>query len=103
MHDEGGRVATRLEYMGQLGDNGDIVAIIADTHDNTIKLTIPNQGVKSAHQLSAVRSPSSAKGILLGPWGAAVVHAEHLGRAIGFEMRTGRTRHEPESSDVCEL
>jgi hypothetical protein len=89
--------------MGQLGDNGDIVAIFADTHDDAIELAIPNQGVEGAHQLSAVRLPSSAEGILLGPWGAAVVHAEHLGRAIGFEMCTGRTRHEPESSDVCEL
>src|SRR5262247_811027 len=89
--------------MGQLGNDADIVAIFAGAYDDAIELAIPNQGIKGTHQLSAVGFPAGAKGISLRPWVPAVVHAEYLGRAIGFQMRTGRTRHESESSDVCKL
>src|SRR5215472_7400874 len=89
--------------MGQLGNDTDIVAIFAGAHDDAIELAIPNQGVEAAHQLSTVGFPAGAKGISLRPRVAAVVHAEYPGRAIGLQMRTGRTRHESESSNVCQL
>src|SRR6266568_2000900 len=103
VHNEGRRVTARLQYTGQLGNDADIVTIFAGAHDDAIEFAIPNQGIKGTHKLSAVRFPGGAKGISLRPRVAAVVYAQHLGRAIGLQMRTTRTRHEPESSDVCQL
>ena len=103
MHNEGRRAAARLKKTGQLGNDADIVAIFAGAYDDAIEPAVPNQGLEGRHQLSAMGFPGRAKGIALRPRVAAVVHAQDPGRAIGLQMCTSGTRHQPESSDVCQL
>src|SRR5262245_25195292 len=89
--------------MGQLSNDVDIVTIFAGAHDHAIELAISYQGIKGTHQLSAVALPTGTKGISLRPRLAAVGQRDHPSRPMGFQMRTGRTRHKSESADVGKL
>ena len=101
MHDEGRRVTAFVQQAGQAANHLQVVAVLAAARHHAVEFAVADDVLEGADKLGPVLPPALAEGVLLLTGGAAVVHPQHAGRPLRFQMCARRTRHQSQSANVC--